>query len=312
MSSREKLEILKGMLDFSHYSREEGLFKCPFCNHHKPKMSINVEKNVYKCWICDSRGKDVWRIVRKFGDAADKRKWKSFSGSVDLNDSIYDSIFGTDVEEKQTIDLPEEFISLANKKQSINSKRTMKYLADRGVTKKDIIRWKIGYCSHGEYKNRIIIPSFDKDGDVNYFVSRSYSGGWMKYKNPDASKDIVFNELNIDWRDKIFLVEGVFDAIKAGTDSVPLLGSTLSENSKLFQKIVENDTAIYLALDPDAEKKSMHIIKSLLQHGIEIHKIDIGEEEDVGDMTPEHFSSIAKTALQFTSDKHFEKILEGI
>jgi len=68
----------------------------------------------------------------------------------------------------------------------------------------------------------------------------------MKYKNPDASKDVVFNELNIDWKDKIFLVEGVFDAIKAGTDSVPLLGSTLNENSKLFQKIVENDTAIYL------------------------------------------------------------------
>jgi len=312
MSSREKLEILKGMLDFSHYSRDEGLFKCPFCNHHKPKMSINVEKNVYKCWICDSRGKDVWRIVRKFGDTTDKRKWKSFSGDVDLNDSLYDSIFGIDVEEKQTIDLPEEFISLANKKQSISSKRPMRYLADRGVTKKDIIRWKIGYCSHGEYKNRIIIPSFDKDGDVNYFVSRSYSGDWMKYKNPDASKDVVFNELNIDWKDKIFLVEGVFDAIKAGTDSVPLLGSTLNESSKLFQKIVENDTAIYLALDPDAEKKSMHIIKSLLQHGIEIHKIDIGEEEDVGDMTPEHFSSIAKTALQFTSDKHFEKILEGI
>jgi DNA primase len=312
MSSREKLEILKGILDFSHYSREEGLFKCPFCNHHKPKMSINVEKNVYKCWICDSRGKDVWRIVRKFGDTTDKRKWKSFSGDVDLNDSLYDSIFGIDVEEKQTIDLPEEFISLANKKQSISSKRPMRYLADRGVTKKDIIRWKIGYCSHGEYKNRIIIPSFDKDGDVNYFVSRSYSGDWMKYKNPDASKDVVFNELNIDWKDKIFLVEGVFDAIKAGTDTVPLLGSTLNENSKLFQKIVENDTAIYLALDPDAEKKSMHIIKSLLQHGIEIHKIDIGDEEDVGDMTPEHFSSIAKTALQFTSDKHFEKILEGI
>tara|TARA_R100001244_G_scaffold88371_1_gene67361 strand:+ start:625 stop:1563 length:939 start_codon:yes stop_codon:yes gene_type:complete len=312
MSSREKLEILKGMLDFSHYSRDEGLFKCPFCNHHKPKMSINVEKNVYKCWICDSRGKDVWRIVRKFGDTTDKRKWKSFSGDVDLNDSLYDSIFGIDVEEKQTIDLPEEFISLANKKQSISSKRPMRYLADRGVTKKDIIRWKIGYCSRGEYKNRIIIPSFDKDGDVNYFVSRSYSGDWMKYKNPDASKDVVFNELNIDWKDKIFLVEGVFDAIKAGTDSVPLLGSTLNESSKLFQKIVENDTAIYLALDPDAEKKSMHIIKSLLQHGIEIHKIDIGEEEDVGDMTPEHFSSIAKAALQFTSDKHFEKILEGI
>lgn len=313
MSSREKLEILKDILNFSHISRDEGLFYCPACKHHKPKMSINLEKNVYKCWICDTRGKDIWRLVRKYGDSSSRRKWKHFEDQVDINGSIYESIFGTNELAKQLLELPDEFVSLANKKQPIGSNLPNRYLKGRGITEKDIIKWKIGYCSRGEYKNRIIVPSFDKDGDVNYFVSRTYSGDWMKYKNPEVSKDIIFNELNVDWSDKIFLVEGIFDAIKAGTDAVPLLGSTLSEGSKLFQKIVENDTAVYLALDADAEKKSMRIIKSLLQHGIEVYKVDVGSSEsDVGDMDAEHFAEAARGAVQYTSEKHFEKVLKGI
>ena len=40
---------------------------------------------------------------------------------------------------------------------------------------------------------------FDMDGYVNYFIARSFSNHWMWYKNPNASRDIIFNELNIDW-----------------------------------------------------------------------------------------------------------------
>ena len=89
----------------------------------------------------------------------------------------------------------------------------MKYLHSRGVTKADILRWKIGFCFDGEYRNRIIIPSFDEDGDCSYFIARSYTGDSYKYKNPRASKDIVFNDLFIDWNKDLVLVEGVFDAL---------------------------------------------------------------------------------------------------
>ena len=68
----------------------------------------------------------------------------------------------------------------------------------------------------------------------------------------------------VDWSSDIVLVEGVFDAINAGRNSVPILGSTLNQNSVLLRKIVKEDAGVYGALDPDAKKKELEIIKTLL------------------------------------------------
>ena len=75
----------------------------------------------------------------------------------------------------------------------------------------------------------------------------------------------------------------------AGPNSVPILGSTLRENSKLFQQIVKNDTPVYVGLDIDAEAKSKKIIKDLLNYGIEIYKIDTSDYDDIGSMTKNEF-----------------------
>jgi len=306
MSTEEKLDILKSFLSLSHISRDECLFYCPHCEHHKPKLSINLEKNVYKCWVCDAKGKTIWRLVRKFGDATDKRKWKSLEDEVDIGDSLYEKIFGTPEEPVVSIELPKEFISLTNRDLLVGGKRAKKYLLDRGLTIRDIARWKIGYCALGEYKDRIIFPSFSEDGKLNYFVARSYTDDWMRYKNPMVSRNIIFNELNVDWKERVCLVEGIFDAVKAGINSIPLLGSTLSESSNLFQKIIENDTVVYLALDSDAERKSAEIIKTFLSHGIEIYKVNVNEYEDVGSMSKEIFFRRFKQARQITSEVHFQ------
>ncbi len=302
MSAEEKLDVLKNFLNLSHISKDEYLFYCPYCEHHNPKLSINLEKNVYKCWVCDAKGKNIWRLVRKFGDSPDKRKWRSFEDEVDISDSIYEKIFGTPIEEEDLVELPREFVSLTNKNLLVGGKRAKKYLLNRGLTRNDIARWKIGYCDGGEYKNRVIFPSFSEGGKLNYFVGRSYSDDWMKYKNPMVSKNIIFNELDVDWREKVCLVEGIFDAIKTGINSIPLLGSTLNERSKIFQKIIENDTSVYLALDPDAENKSLEIIKTFLSHGIEVYKVDVNGYEDVGSMSKEIFMKRFRRARQITSE----------
>ena len=302
MSAEEKLDVLKGFLNLSHISRDECLFYCPYCEHHKPKMSVNLDKNVYKCWVCDAKGNNIWRLVRKFGDSSDKRKWRSFEDEVDITDSVYEKIFGAVKEEEEVVELPQEFVSLTNRNLLVGGKRAKKYLLNRGLTDRDIARWKIGYCASGEYKNRVIIPSFNKDGKLNYFVGRSHSDDWMRYKNPMVSRNIIFNELNVDWKERVCLVEGIFDAVKAGTNSIPLLGSTLNERSKLFQKITENDTIVYLALDPDADKKSMEMIKAFLSHGIEVHTVEISGYEDVGSMSKEIFARRFKKAREITPD----------
>jgi len=163
----------------------------------------------------------------------------------------------------------------------------------------------MGYCSGGEYEGRIIIPSFDDEGDLNYFISRSYDRSYYpKYKNPPASKNIIFNDLFVDWSSDIILVEGIFDAINAGRNAVPILGSTLNQHSVLLRKIVKEDAGVYVALDPDATKKELEIIKTLLDFDIEVWKVDLGDYEDIGSMNKEQFQKCLENATLITSDNY--------
>ena len=264
LSEREKIKILKDILGDCYAKNEEHLFHCPECGHHKKKLSVNIAKNVFKCWVCDWSSNKIFYLVKKHGT------------------------YQQDIPQK--IDLPDEFVSLANKNLPQSSIYAINYLKSRGIRKRDIVRWKIGYCDSGEYENRIIIPSFDADGDVNYFVTRTFIDDWKKYKNPPISKNVVFNELFVDFDKDIVLVEGVFDAIKAGTNAIPILGSTLHRTSKLMRTLVDNQAKVYIALDPDAKTKEMRIIKQLLQYDLQVYKVNIDPYEDVGSMSSAEFN----------------------
>ena len=300
----DKFKILKSILGSYRTSGEESLFYCPYCKHHKRKFSVNIEKNFFKCWVCDMHGRSIRRIIRRFGSYEQLREWDKLDDREDI--SRFDEIFEhrNEVKIPQRISLPEEFVTLTGKTHPLSATHAIKYLEKREVTKEDVMRWKIGYCVRGNYENRIIVPSFDEDGYANYFVARTYNGDWRKYLNPSLSRDIIFNELYIDWDLDVVLVEGVFDAIKTGPNAIPLLGSTLREDSKLFQAIVKNDAAIFLALDPDAEKKTTKLISKLLLYGIEVHKVDVSGYNDVGEMPREEFLKRKETASFIGDDDY--------
>ncbi len=298
----EKFKLIKEILGSGYRTNDEYLFFCPFCKHHKRKFSVNIEKGFFKCWICDTRGRNLQRIVRRFGTFHQKQHWKELTQTVDL--SLFDELFAGSIEEEvqEKVILPEGFVSLVNKNPPMSSLLARKYLKSRGITRGDIVKWRIGYCTKGEYSGRIVVPSFNLDGGLNYFVARSYGNDYPKYKNPPSSTDMVFNHLNIDWASDLVIVEGVFDAIVAGPNSVPLLGSTLRDDSRLFKEIVTNDTPVYIALDPDAEKKSMKLIEKLLTYDVELYKLDINPYSDVGEMTPEEFLKRKENASPMTFD----------
>jgi DNA primase len=279
----EKLKLLKKALGKCWTNEEEHQFHCPKCNHHKLKLSVNIDKGVFKCWICDYSGTKISPLIRRFAPSyyAD---WRLLEGEVDLDK--YDTIFAEQEElPPQVIDLPENFQTLTGKKTRVKRK-ALNYLYSRGFTDTDILAWKIGFCDFGEYQDRVIVPSFDVQGNLNFFIARSYTDDWMKYKNPKVSKDIIFNGLNIDWDNDIILVEGVFDAMKC-KNAIPLLGSTLRENSILFQKICERKPNVYLALDDDVKDKEFGIAKRLREYGINAMSIKITPYADIGEMPVE-------------------------
>lgn len=307
----EKIRILKNVFGQCISRGEEQLFTCPYCGHHKRKFSVNVDKGYFKCWVCDTRGRNVARAIRKFGSFSDYREWQELNGKVDLTE--FEDLFGQnkDIQIETRISLPSEFKTLVNSDLPLSAKPYLNYLRNRGVTKKDIIKWKIGYCTEGEYAKRVIIPSFDSNGYVNYFIARSIYDDWQRYKNPPVSKDIVFNELYLDWDKDVVLVEGVFDAIKAG-NAIPILGSTLREDSTIFRAILNNGPKIIIALDDDAKHKTSKIIKMFMSYGVEVLKIDTSGYDDIAEMNFQTFTRRMSMAEKMTSDLHLiDKIINA-
>jgi len=279
----EKLSIIKQSLGSYYESNDELLFYCPKCKHHKRKMSVNVEKNVFKCWICDFRGTDLIKVITN-NDL--KSKWRQLTQQVDVTrfSELSEMFYSEDSNQSvDYVELPEHFSTLTTHKLSSTGQRAKTYLLSRGVTHKHIMMYKMGFCYHGTFSNRIIIPSYDSNGVLNYFIARSFNDKAYKYKNPKCSKDVVFNDIFIDWEQPITLVEGFFDSIKYD-NSIPILGSTLNVKSQLFKKIVDRCKTVYICLDKDAKRKELKIIKNLLDFGVKVYKIEIYDYPDLAEV----------------------------
>lgn len=249
--------------------------------------------------MCGYSGGKLYRLIRKWGNNVQVEEWNSFSSEPIPNnfEEYFLSLFDSDDKKEEHIPLPKEFKNLMKvDSHDLEALEAKRYLASRGIKNEDIVKWKIGFCSEGEYAGRIIIPSFGLSGKCNYFVARSYKDHYRKYKNPVAEKTkIVFNELYVNWMKDLIVVEGVFDAIVA-QNAVPILGSSLKKDSKLFQSIVLHDTPVYIALDQDAEYLAWSAIEDLLQYEVEIYKIDTSSIEDVGSITKEKFCELKNKA----------------
>jgi len=276
----------------------EIAYYCPFCNHHKPKLQVNTETQKWHCWTCNSGGKKLTSLLRKLD--VDRK-------TISIIREIYGDSNWTpqqeDAETKVFIQLPKEFISLAEEPKGFNPeyKHAMFYLTQRGIGIKDIIKYNIGYCKEGLYSRRIIIPSYDSNGQLNYFVSRSYyTEEKMKYKNPPISKNIIGFESQINWKEPIILCEGVFDAITIKRNAIPLLGKFPSKQlvEKIFMIGVNN---IIISLDNDAINEALKAADYFRKNGINVKMMYL-KDKDASDMGYEKFYEELSKTKEFSSE----------
>jgi len=68
------------------------------------------------------------------------------------------------------------------------------------------------------------------------------------------------------------------------------------EKHREFRRIVQNDTPVLLALDPDAKYKAENIKRLFLKYGIEIREIQYDDERDIGDMSKEEVKNLSQNA----------------
>lgn len=263
---------------------------CPFCHHHKPKLQVNLDTQKFHCWVCNSKGRSIASLLRKLNvDGKDISKIRDIYGD--------DDIYVKD-EEVVKLYLPKEFKQLYNKPNGISPiyNQCISYLKRRGVGMSDIVKYNIGYCDDGIYKNRIIIPSYDCNGELNYFTARSIFDGDMKYKNPPVSRDIIAFENHINWSENIVLVEGTFDAFSVKRNVIPLLGKFILPTLK--NKILEMGVKeITIMLDADAVKDSVKHTDFFIKNNIRVKNI-IPKDSDAGDLGFETVSHMIKSAAE--------------
>jgi DNA primase len=265
---------------YSSLKGNELAFYCPFCNHAKQKLQVNTETQKWHCWTCNSGGKKLTSLLKKLDV---DRKTIGIIRDI-YGDSNYNPLT-EDADTKVFIQLPKEFISLSDEPKGFNPeyRHAIHYLNERGITKKEIIKYNIGYCKEGLYSRRVIIPSYTSDGSLNYFVSRSYyPEEKMKYKNPPISKNVICLESQINWNEPIILCEGVFDAITIKRNAIPLLGKFPSR--ELVQKIfMSGVTDIVISLDNDAINEALKAGEYFRKQGINVTMMYL-KDKDAADM----------------------------
>ena len=262
---------------------DEYMFFSPFISHYKPKLQINISSQKWHCWVSNSGGHSLYSLFKKIN--ADSRYFS------ELKDIVFIPTTKDEVESKVVVSLPREYQSLSSKSKSLFYKHATKFLKQRRINETDIKKHKMGFCDDGVYQNRIIIPSYDENGILNYFVGRSFMGNKMKYKNPNVSRDIVPFEWFIAWSYPIVLCEGVFDAISIRTNAIPMLSKKPSKSllTKIFQEQVKT---IYIALDNDAKKDAYNLSEFFKDFGIDSKVVNLPKNEDPNDLGFERMTNL--------------------
>ena len=284
-------------------SSDSFAVSCPKCcaepeRRHKKKLSIKLTTGMHHCWICGLKGKSLQYTIKKYKPASLHEYLRIFE------EEDYNSNLTADIPQVEEVSLPRQFLPVATTiPNDPDHIAVLRYLFKRGLTKEDFYRYRLGTCLTGKFSRRVIMPSFDADGELNYFTARSIdSDGAKKYINSKVKrKNVVFNEINIRWNQPLVLVEGPFDLMKCGWNATTMLGSYLDESYLLFQKIVKNQTDVILAMDSDAIDKRSKIAQKLKSYGINVKYLDLGKFNDVGEMSRDDFLEALQRAKTWSS-----------
>jgi DNA primase len=303
LSVNDKIIFLKKVfssVQIAHDGKNAAV-SCPNCkNSTKKKLAIKIDSDLVNCWVCGYHGKLI-KLLVKFKPNFVNEYVKSFAnGNITL-------ITSSEETEQKVVNVPKGFKLLAANLNSTDPyvKAAINYVKNRGLTLRDMWYFKFGVSDEQSLLRRVVMPSFDANGTINFWTGRAIDeSAYRKYYNCEfEKKSIIFNEININWKKPLTLVEGPFDLTKCDDNATCLLGSSLTEDSLLFGKIYEHMTPIILALDDDMQTKMwQRIAKMLASYDIDVRILQLNGKHDVGEMTKNEFLAAKESALKWNRD----------
>lgn len=312
IDATERIDLLRKALGNADVGKDgvNVAFRCPNCGKspEKKKLVVRIDNEKWHCWVCDAKGRSILGLLRKYAP--------TFSGEwrTRFTDERRSHFENDEVVQAERVELPECLpIDALLSAKDPDAKAILMYLENRNVDLDKSYRYRLCGGLRGKVRRRVVFPSFDAEGKLNYWTARAVDKVPHKYMNPRTDrKGIVFNEVDIDWTREVTLVEGPFDLLNAGQNAIPLLGSSLMRDSLLFRRIVENQTPVVLALDSDMMKKSHEIAKTLYGYNVRVRIAELGDNKDVGDMFEQDFKSLVESANEWKPNDRLNFLIRGI
>ena len=207
--------------------------------------------------------------------------------------------------DSNTLTLPKETIPIMSSS-AVLSRHALHYLDQRGISQQDIVKYNIHYSEQGDLKNMVVIPSYDTNGMINYYVGRSFDkNAYIKHKLAPTTKDIIGFEMYINWDLPLILCEGAFDAMTIKRNAIPLFGKKISPS--LMKKIIESNVKkIYLALDDDALKDALKHAETFIGYGKRVYFIEM-QGKDPNELGFKEFTKLLHKSKELTTSSLMKK-----
>lgn len=264
---------------------------CPFHDDHNPSMSVSPEKGVYKCFVCGNAG-NVFNFVMEYEKVSFYESVKIVADkigvSIDISTSkkentkkspLYDiynisykfyqnnlnTVYGKDAKKyllNRKID--EDVIKNFNIGLSLSDSELCNALKAKGFKDDDIVSSGVavqnGNNIYDIYKNRIMFPLYDLEGNVVGFSGRIYNQkSESKYINTKETEIFKKGELLYNYHiakkearkeKNIIVVEGFMDVIRLSTigivNVVATMGTAVTKYQlNLIQKLAPNITLMF-------------------------------------------------------------------
>jgi len=285
----KKIQLLEGAFGGGFLNSDGVNFHmcCPQCKDNrtsKKKLYIQLEGGWFHCWVCGLSGKNINFLFRKFAPSRAKACRDLFPDKSTEAVVLADQI--------EIPDLPDDLTLLTQAGKDADARDVVTYLKGGGLSQGDMYRWRVRVSNEFKFRRKAIFPSFSLDGEFNYYTARHIDETKFKYKNAKIPKNnIVFNEIDIDWKSPVILVEGVFDAVKCPDNTIPVLGSALPTSSALYKKLKQNKCTTIVAFDDDAELKSHKVCNRLHLAGCDVYSLLV-KNGDLGSKSKQEVRNI--------------------
>lgn len=293
---------------------------CPFHDDHSPSMSVDPNKQIYKCFSCGAGG-NVFTFLMNYENISFVEAVKLLGSKAGINITSIKDSNKTSAKEYQAYDIASKYYQ--NNIYTTLGKRAQQYLTDRKIDKETIKKFGIGLAlkdnkltnmliqkgysinelinlglandnSTDFFLNRIIFPIWDLSGKVVAFSGRIYNTeSESKYIN--TKETIIFKKGNtlynyhnaksiLKKNDYVIVMEGFLDVIRASTiginNCVATLGTAVTKEHINLLRKISDNIILCFDGDDAGQKATITCIEMLSQVGVTPKIIRLKENLD--------------------------------